>query len=964
MNPFLSQVAHHYHPAPDFSRMCFIFPNKRSISFFLKYIGEESARMNKATIAPECLTINDFFAKVGGLRPADSMTSMLTLYDCYKDLYHEAEPLDEFLFWGGVILSDFSEVDKYLVKPEHIFRNIADYRQIQDSFDYLEPEQRNALERFLKQFGDRKLYKERFRRIWDMLLPLYNAFNSRLQSEGMVSEGAVYRRISDRLDSESVVDILSATFPDTAKYVFVGLNALNACEKKVLRKMRDAALAEFCWDWSSSEIKDPANRSSFFLSKNVEEFKQAFDPDPDGLPRPVINVVSVPSSVGQAKLLPGILSSLVAAGLPSQGHCHPRHIGGTTSVVGSSDCETAGEGSPAANIGINTAIVLPDEGLLLPVLNSIPEEIEDVNVTMGYPMRGSEFHALLTGIAVLQQNSRERNGVTQFYHKHVRGIFSNSIIRSILSEEGKEILSRIRKDARYYISQESFRGDPLLETIFRPAADILAYQRGLLLCIAPMLKSIPGMQMELDFAMFAYKAVTRLGTLKLDVQPRTMWKLLDQLIGRTAIPFKGEPLKGMQIMGPLETRALDFDNLIILSCNEGMFPRRSVAASFIPAELRKGFNLPTYEYQDSVWAYYFYRLIQRAENVWLLFDSRTELSRSGEESRYIRQLQMLYDFEVRRHIVKAPLRDTGNEEAIVKTDEDLEVMAGKDFTLSASRLQDYLACPAKFYYSKIKGLEPAEEVSESLDAGMMGTVLHESMQTLYGGRDQISRDYIKGLLAEKDRIRSVVSSKIMDELHSDVVEGRNLVFEELVCRYVQKILETDLSFLRTYGKSSFRILGLERKKEKTIDGFRFKGYIDRLDSFDEGSVRIVDYKTGKVEKEDIDINDANADKIVAKLFGGNNKDRPKIALQLYLYDVLMDGDPAARGKRTLNCIYQTTSIFVEQPLEIPRSEVFSSLMEERLSALLSEIRDKGTPWRRTDDVDTCKYCDFKTICGK
>ncbi|MBR0300656.1 MAG: PD-(D/E)XK nuclease family protein, partial [Bacteroidales bacterium] len=228
----------------------------------------------------------------------------------------------------------------------------------------------------------------------------------------------------------------------------------------------------------------------------------------------------------------------------------------------------------------------------------------------------------------------------------------------------------------------------------------------------------------------------------------------------------------------------------------------------------------------------------------------------------------------------------------------------------------------------------------------------------------ISRDYIKGLLAEKDRIRSVVSSKIMDELHSDVVEGRNLVFEELVCRYVQKILETDLGFLRTYGKSSFRILGLERKKEKTIEGFRFKGYIDRLDSFDEGSVRIVDYKTGKVEKEDIDINDANADKIVAKLFGGNNKDRPKIALQLYLYDVLMDGDPAARGKRTLNCIYQTTNIFVEQPLEIPRSEVFSSLMEERLSALLSEIRDKGTPWRRTDDVDTCKYCDFKTICGK
>ena len=511
-------------------------------------------------------------------------------------MYPNAEPLDEFIFWGGVLLSDFAEVDKYLVKPDHIFKNVAEFRQMQDDLSYLEPGQREAMESFLGQFRNSGDYKEKFRRIWDILLPLYHAFNDALSAKGLASEGALYRSIADRLESEAAVDILAGSFPDCGKFVFVGLNALNECEKKVLRKMRDAHLAEFCWDYSSEEIKDPANRSSFFLSQNVTEFPQAFKFDPDGLPRPTVNVVSVPSSVGQTKLLPYILSAPSGA-------------------------------------GINTAIVLPDDGLLLNVLNSIPEGIEDVNVTMGYPLRGSEFQALLDDIAAMQLNTREKNGIVQFYHRHVWGIFSNSILRSILDEAGNAIVKKVRDEARYYVPQEAFKGNNILELIFRPATDPAQYLRELLLGLAPLLKEHEGTQMELDFAMYSYKAVTRLQGLNLNIQTRTWWRLFDQLVGRTSVPFNGEPLKGLQIMGPLETRALDFDNLIILSCNEGIFPRRAVSPSFIPAELRKGFGLPTYEYQDAVWAYYFYRLIQRAQNVWLIFDSRTELSRSGEESR-------------------------------------------------------------------------------------------------------------------------------------------------------------------------------------------------------------------------------------------------------------------------------------------------------------------------------------------
>ncbi|MCR5519349.1 MAG: hypothetical protein K6F21_03365, partial [Bacteroidales bacterium] len=232
------------------------------MNFYLKYLGDLSAAERRPIIAPECITINDFFARLGKLRPADRMASMLSLYDCYKALNPKAEPLDEFIFWGGVILSDFAEVDKYLVEPGHIFKNVAEYRQMQDSLDYLDPGQKEALEQFLGQFKDSGEYKERFRRIWDILLPLYHSFNEALASEGMATEGAIYRSIAEKLTDTSVADVLTEHFPDTAKFVFVGLNALNECEKRVMRKMRDARLAEFCWDWSSAEIKDPANRAS------------------------------------------------------------------------------------------------------------------------------------------------------------------------------------------------------------------------------------------------------------------------------------------------------------------------------------------------------------------------------------------------------------------------------------------------------------------------------------------------------------------------------------------------------------------------------------------------------------------------------------------------------------------------------------------------------------------------------
>ena len=423
---------------------------------------------------------------------------------------------------------------------------------------------------------------------------------------------------------------------------------------------------------------------------------------------------------------------------------------------------------------------------------------------------------------------------------------------------------------------------------------------------------------------------------------------------------------------------------MILSCNEGIFPRRSVSSSFIPPELRKGFGLPTYEYQDAIWAYYFYRMIQRAETVTLVYDSRTEGLKNGEESRFIKQLEYHYNLPIKRSFVKAAAKIRDSVEDIPKTEKHLDKL--NEVILSASSLKNYLDCPAKFYFSKIEGLKEESEVAEDLDAGMIGDVYHSTMQALYmgegamdpaydmsdrkrnasfeGALKEISGEYITSWLGRKADIKKRVRSLVMAQLHTLEVSGRNLVMEDVIVQYVLKTLRRDKELMDKLGVTSFKILGLEREYIAEIDGFKFVGYIDRMDSFLPGEVRIVDYKTGKVEDKDVDINDSNASDIIAALFGQDNQSRPKIAFQLFLYDILAGGDSQVAGKAIINSIYQPARLFTEGVKNVPMSVRFNSEVMERLHGLLAGMRDPDIGWSRTEDRKTCSWCDFKMICGR
>ena len=952
MKPFLKQVADHYYRSDNISERCFIFPNRRSMVFFKKYLSENAASDLSAVPfkVPQMLTINDFFAKASGLKIADRITLLIELYRCYKKLNPKAESLDDFIFWGDVILGDFDDVDKYLVDPRQVFANIADFKQIQDTFSYLSDRQREALETFAGHFKETSAVKESFLQIWNIMYPLYEDFNSLLEANGTAYEGMIYRRLSK--DPEMLLSRLPAS-----SYVFVGLNALNECEKTVLTMLKHRGMAEFCWDWTGGMAADPKNKASFFMQKNVVDFPQAFGLEEQGHDVPEFNVLSVPSSYGQVKHLEHILEQV---------------------------------SDPS---GKETAVVLPDESLLIPLLNSVPESVRDINVTMGYPLSASVVFVLMSDIARMQMHMRRKDNGWQYYHKHVWDILSNGLL------DCKENADAVRKAGKFYIPQEDLEGHPLLKLIFRPVLTDLsstdpdqtdafaAYLQEILSGIVPLISDDDDSAIELEAAKTYYTAVNALRTMRLEILPSTFVRLLETLISGASVPFKGEPLKGMQVMGPLETRALDFRNVVVLSCNEGMFPRRSVSSSFVPPELRKAFYMPTYEYQDSVWAYYFYRMISRAEKVWLVYDSRTEGLKRGEESRYIKQLKYHYGLPLKQYVAHADLTTFEKEDdRVVKTGEIMDVI--NSMTYSVSAIQNYVFCPMKFYYQSILKIKKDEDVAESLDSRMIGNVYHNTMRALYFGAeamqsddpfekmdvqpdkgvDEISVGYLEEWLSEDrlDIITAKVESLMKAELNVDEIRGRDLVVRTVIVRYVLETLKKDVLLLQKVGADSFGIIGLEKKVWADICGCRFFGVVDRIDSVVPGTVRLVDYKSGADSPSVLAVTDETAEAVVSRIFDGTFQQRKdfKAALQFHVYGRMLKQAGIAEEGRMYSSLYSTSDIFRNVPAMFPESLTYSRLMDERLDGLLAELKNVEVPFERTRDTDACKYCDFKMICGR
>lgn len=967
MTPFLYNVAQTYysHFGNKVSGFTFIFPNRRAGRFFLKYLSEVAG---KPVFAPEIITIADLFTKLSELKSADRIYQLFVLYDCYREVSGSDETFEDFMFWGEMLLNDFDDLDKSMADARQLFRNIQDLKEIDANFSYLTEEQVAIIRRFWSNFlpvSTEDKTKHDFLEIWEVLFQLYSVFRERLKSRGFAYEGMIFREVAEKARR------LDLPLLNYKRLVFVGLNGHSQSEECLLDFAKKQDIADFYWDYVSPLVRDETNKASFFLKVNELRYPSQLTLAKEELPseKPVVEVIGIPSFVGQAKQVHPILKKMITDGEVGESHLVP-----------------------------NTAIVLAEENLLLPTLYSIPAEIDKINVTMGYGLGNSSIVALMNQVYEVQKNFRTSNGQLGVYYRFVLPVLTHSHVARIVGQPAEELRRQIMTLNRLVVPVEDLKVHPLLEMIFTPMVDsgqIPEALRNILSCLHRELSDSVGnreeeanqntarsVDIECEFIVEYYKAVNRIQDtmteLNIEVLPDTFFRLLKKLISGVSVAFEGEPLSGLQVMGVLETRAIDFDNLILLSMNDGVFPAKKRANSFIPYNLRKGFGLPTYEHQDSVFAYHFYRMIFRAKRIFLIYDTRTDGLKGGEVSRYFYQLKHLYPeyFDIRERIVVYEVPAMESQQ--IQVDKSPEVMNrlkrflnGGDRALSASAINNYLDCPLQFYLNVVENLGAEEELTEKVEANVFGSIFHFVMEKIYAEFEGkiITADLLKKIAHDENYVHSLTERGFAkyyfkNEQLIRPLTGQILLIGEIIKKYVVQTLKYD-------GRQTpFVYIRSEKKFDEAYllpsgNTVHLKGFIDRVDEKD-GVTRIIDYKTGAGLLQFKSLSD---------LFDPALDKRPKAVMQVFLYALMYAKEhPKAQ---IAPAIYFLRSIFkndfksvVENrnpessPGDVTDFETYRCDFKLLLDKCLDEIFDPAVPFTQTSTGKACEWCDFRTVCKK
>lgn len=964
MKPFLYQVATLFYQqyGAEIHRLAFVFPNRRAGLFFQKYLSEIS---EKPLFSPSILTINDLFMQLSGKHPADKIQMLFRLYELYKQRSGSSESFDEFIYWGEMLLNDFDDIDKYMVDARMLFRNVSDLKSLDDDFNYLSPEQVQVIRSFWSSFypkGDSP-NQQHFLELWEILYDLYAGLRTSLAKDGCGYDGMIFREVVEQLEKEPMSD-----FPFD-QVVFVGLNALSVSEERLLLALQKKGVADFYWDYVGPWVTDPENKASFFLERNLRLFPSRMQLPVTEPVQAEIRVMGVPSAIGQAKQVYPILQVL------------------------------ADEQQLTDESALRTAIVLPDEHLLVPVLNAIPEAIQHINVTMGYPLAGTPVAALMEYILTLQKNIRYIDRVPVFYFRDVLPILNHQYVMAAAPEEVSQLVKDMTAGNRIYVYAADLNRHELLSILFTPVQNteelsdyLIHVLEALNTCLCNN-RPIPDDEemisnstqttadIEQEFIFHYFATVNRMKEVmreaKIEMRLDTYFRLLKRMTDLITIPFEGEPLSGLQVMGVLETRALDFDRLIILSMNEGIFPLKKVANSFIPYNLRRGFGLPTYEHQDSVWAYHFYRLIRRAKQVTLLYDTRTTGLLTGEVSRFVHQLRYHYQYPLIDELVVYDVASSAVPPISVQKTAEVEkllsdFLSGGPRALSASAINTYLDCPLKFYFSVLEQIQEEDEITETVERDVFGSILHKVMEDLYApfkGK-LVTADLLKLLRKDQPLLTGTIARAFAELFFKSPVvrslEGENFLTGEMIRKYAEKILEQDARF------TPFHYIESEKKVRATITlsdkrVVQLKGFIDRVDSLDR-VLRIVDYKTGsgKLEFESVE-----------GLFDKEAKDRPKAVMQVFLYAWMYQQLPEYTGMLIQPAIYYLRTLFqrsfnpvVEQKKgrgkadKVNSFQDFASDFEDKLRQCLDEIFNLDIPFTQTETGKACAYCSFRGLCGK
>ncbi len=956
MNSFLQQVTTELYTrhSNDLSQCILIFPNRRSGLFFSKYLNELT---NRPIWEPQIYTIRDFFKKMSNLHIEDKLGLLFRLYRIYIDQVKFDESFEDFQPWGEMLLSDFNDLDNNRVHAKHLFRNLAEEKEINQLFAYLSKEQIDAIRHFWSSFDSQKYsrHQKEFINLWEKLFDIYTTFKQKLKAEKLAYEGMATRLFIEDLESGK------KKLPQAKKIILIGFNALSRCEHDFFEHLKSNGLGEFYWDYDEFYLQDTCQEAGLFLRNNLKKF-----PMPKSnlnfsniKPRNAnIQLISVNSGVGQAKYVHRLL----------QESCKKENT------------------TPE-----ETAIVLADEELLLPVLHSIPKEIENINITMGYPAKHTPIASLFRLIFDLRKNAeKNQQGEWEFHHQKALALLNHPYVNFVDTEAIQQLVQNIVRNNRIKLAQSFLKGNQLVEKIFAPIEEPGKLTPHLLDVLQIIYRELQqhnteqslAIQIEKEYIYHLYLLINRLQSLlvqhKMQLTQNSLFKILDRMIQSLNIPFEGEPLSGLQVMGILETRLLDFKTIIVLSVNEGKFPKSENMSSFIPFHLRKGFQMPNIEHQDAIFAYYFYHLIQRASHVKLLYNNQSNGAETGEMSRFLYQLKYNATFKISERTPNFNISLQEAKPICIEKNERIVNLLSAYYTnqekyLSPSALNTYLNCSLSFYFRYLARLKEPDSIQEEISPQIFGNLFHNTLEKLYHA-------FVGKTLQEEDFVSFRKNNKLIEQKlnasfqneyfkgnngDSFQILGRNLLVFDILKKYIQQVLIIDQKF------TPFEIVSLEKtyKAQIPISNNRkvnLGGSIDRVDRVN-GQIRILDYKTGKANLYFKDIE---------SLFDKENKMRNKAALQTFMYCLFYE-EESKTNETILPGIYSLKSFFQNDfPCMLAKKEgrnspevindyrTYKQELMSRLKEVLEEIFNSDFPFSQTENRDTCRTCLYAEICHR
>lgn len=959
MESFLKLVAAdlYKHTEGNLAHTAVVFPNKRAGLFFNEYLAQES---ESPIWSPAYVSISELFRSLSPWEVGDPVKLVCELYKIFRRETQSTETLDDFYFWGEMLISDFDDADKNKVDTDKLFSNLQDLRNIMDDYTFIDDEQEEAIRQFFQNFSieRRTALKERFISLWDVLGNIYKGFRESLASQNIAYEGMMYRHVIEHLDVDKL---------PYEKYVFVGFNVLNKVEHTLFTQLKDAGKAVFYWDYDEFYMKENrqavTHEAGEFIRRNLRDF-------PSPLSGELFKNLSKPKEVHY------IASSTENA----QARYLPQWIRNNLTTPEK-----------------ETAVVLCNEALLQPVLHSLPAEVKHVNITMGFPLSQTPVYSFL--IALLELHTHGFNFKSGRYtFQSVVTLLKHPYTRQLTGQA--ELLEKeLTRNNRFYPLPGELGKDEFLTRLFTPLSGNL----NLCIRLSETLQQVAGIyqantsgtedtdafnQLYRESLFKAYTTINRFRTLieedELTVQSETFRRLLVKVLSATNIPFHGEPAIGMQVMGVLETRNLDFRHLVLLSVNEGQLPKSGGDSSFIPYNLRKAFGMTTIEHKIAVYAYYFYRLLQRAERITLMYNTSSDGLNRGEWSRFMLQFLIEWPHPITRQFLEAGQSPQGTSPITVEKTPDVmrrmqslfDVRANPKAKFSPSALNYYLDCPLKFYYRYIAGLSAPDEVSAEIDSATFGSIFHYAAEHIYKDLTThgkvINKEALETLLRNEVKLQDYVDTAFkklffnVPQNEKPEYNGVQLINSAVIARYLKQLLQNDLRY------APFTFIASEMEVDEPIDiqtpkgviKSRIGGIIDRMDSKD-GTLRIVDYKTG---------GDADTPPHVESLFIPDKK-RSNYVFQTFLYAAIMcRKQPTMKIAPALLYIHRAATETYSPVIQMgePRKpkeavEDFSKYEKEyreRLQGLLEEIFNPEKSFTQTEIIEKCTYCDFKALCKR